>query len=308
MVMQPDLDKTKIFSEIAVGLKAKPAYLLYFGICSLFLLGGIGTGVAGIFQQDKYLATLGFCCFALSLIITLFVIKQVESPQAQESLQVQPVENSFPILKREGSISFNERYGSFPNSFPESLEERLVNSREVWLLGIHQAHILIRFFQRIKDKVERGDQFKILLLDPFGSACHMTAMRFPGNIKTNQERERIFSSIRSFSELMENANNSNIEIRTIDFLLPYGGFMFDPSKENGIVYIQRYTFRTQGGSRKPKFVYENPTEWFKLYKTEINEMWNLATPWTNNNEMYDLVMGRSESNIVEDEEVPQNAK
>ena len=57
MEMKPDLNKTKIFSDVAVGLRAKPAYLLLFGICSLFLFGGIGTGVAGIFNQDKYLAT-----------------------------------------------------------------------------------------------------------------------------------------------------------------------------------------------------------------------------------------------------------
>ena len=274
-----------LFMEISNGLKDQPAYLLIFGVCGLFLLSGFGNSIAGVIKNDYILTAYGLISFIAALLSSVVVVKYIE----RKNINISKDNSSDDSITHmdKGSISNKlpdnkENYffeSKVIKSFPLKMDNDFENAKNIWLFGIHQSHMLIRNYQKIKNKIMRGDHFRILLLDPYGSACKMTTMRFPGKVNPIQEQERIKSSLLSYCELQKIAPD-RMEIRTIDFLLPYGGFLFDVEEFNGSIYIQRYTFRTNGGNRKPKFVYQNTgNEWYNLYKNEVIELWKASQKW-----------------------------
>ncbi|MBA7566167.1 hypothetical protein ES708_07855 [subsurface metagenome] len=274
-----------LFIEITNGLKGQPAYLLIFGVCGIFLLSGFGNSIAGIIKNDHILTLYGLISFIAALLSSVIVVKHIERKSINSSKDNSPGDLITPIDKdivsnklpdnRKGYFSQSEIIESYPPKIDNDFE----NAKNIWLLGIHQSHILIRYYQKIKNKIMRGDNFHILLLDPYGSAYKMTAMRFPGKFNPAQEQERIKSSLQSYCELQKIAPD-RMEIRTIDFLLPYGGFLFDVEDFNGSIYIQRYTFRIHGGHRKPKFIYQNTgNQWYDFYKNEVKELWKASQKW-----------------------------
>ena len=167
----------------------------------------------------------------------------------------------------------------FIEEFPPELSSDLAKARDVWILGVHSRDVMGRYYSLFQEKVERGDRFHILFLDPNGAAAAMTAMRIPGNNDPNQERSLITSSLNIACKLKELAPDQ-VEIRTIDYLFGYGGLILDPDSSWGVVYIQRYTFKKFGGSRKPKSIYRRKDgNWYELICFELKEFWKIATPW-----------------------------
>lgn len=163
--------------------------------------------------------------------------------------------------------------------FPPEFVLELENAKEVWLTGIHQSAVITAYYSLFERKLKRGDKLRVLVVDPNGAACKMAAMRFPGRVSENQERIRILSTLESLCELKKIAP-SNLEIRTIDYLLEYGAFLLDPETPEGVAYLQRYTFKTLGGARKPKLVYRRQDgRWYDLVCAEIRALWENAALW-----------------------------
>jgi hypothetical protein len=163
--------------------------------------------------------------------------------------------------------------------FPPEFISELEKAKEVWLTGIHQSATMTAYYSLFEKKLKKGDNLRVVLVDPNGAACKMAAMRFPGRVSEDQERIRILSTLESLCELKKIAP-SKLEIRTIDYLLEFGAFLLDPETPEGAAYLQRYTFKTLGGARKPKLIYRRRDgRWYDLVCAEIHALWENATPW-----------------------------
>jgi hypothetical protein len=163
----------------------------------------------------------------------------------------------------------------FPSDFATHLEE----ANDVLLTGTHLGSAITAYYHLFDKKVRQGGRLRFLLIDPNGVAYKMAAMRFPGKVSAEQERIRIQTSLATLSELKQ-LSPDRVEIRVIDFSVEYTAYLLDPERHNGIVYIERYTFKTSGGARKPKFVYtKREGRWFQHLVTEITYLWDNATPW-----------------------------
>ena len=172
-----------------------------------------------------------------------------------------------------------ERNRLVNEDFPPQFQTDIETSAEIWLLGVHQSDILIRYHALLERKIREGVRLRVLLTDPQGNAAEMAAMRFPGNVRADQERVRIHSSLRTVADL-KRLNPSGVEIKVIDFLLPHGGFVLNPDSDIAVAYLQRYTFRVLGGSRKPKLVYRRQEgQWYDLIHAEYCAFWDAAAHW-----------------------------
>ena len=74
----------KLWQMIAEGLKAKPAYLLIYAICALFILSGVINSVLSIIKSDyvMFFGVIFFMCFAL--FIAYLTVRKVESSKIVE--------------------------------------------------------------------------------------------------------------------------------------------------------------------------------------------------------------------------------
>ena len=156
--------------------------------------------------------------------------------------------------------------------FPKKLD----NASEIILVGTHLSSILTSHYKSFEQKLKKGHSLKFLLISPNGSASKMATMRFPGTANFEQEKNRIISSIETLNELKKISPN-HLQIKTIDFLFDYTAYLFEPNNSNGTIFIERHTFKTSGGAKKPKVVYEyGDDKWFEHLKSEIEIMWDNA--------------------------------
>lgn len=174
------------------------------------------------------------------------------------------------------------RKSGVEESFPDSYSSDIRNAKEIVQTGVHLSSNLNEYYGAYRKMLENGGNLKILLVKPDGHAFEMAAMRFPGGIDANQERTRAKSSLKTLEKLQEEF--ANIEIKLIDYLLEYSAMMVNPESIDSVIYIERYTFRIYGGSKKPKRVISrNEGKWFELYKHEISELWKVGETFTLNN-------------------------
>jgi hypothetical protein len=176
-------------------------------------------------------------------------------------------------------VSLLAGQSTFLEEFPAEFAVHLEEATNVWLTGTHYSSAMTAYYHIFEQKVQRGGTLRVLLLDPSGEAYKMAAMRFPGKVGAEQERLRIQSTLTTLSELQKLAPQ-RVEIRVIDFLVEYTAYLLDPETQHGMIYLERYTFKTSGGARKPKFVYSRREgRWFEHIVTEFEHLWDNSTPW-----------------------------
>lgn len=76
-----DSGKNSLLSQVIEGLRQEPAYLLYFGLCMLFVFFGVGVGVHGVTSGQPLAQYLGFGGFVVALLAGFAVISRVETPR-----------------------------------------------------------------------------------------------------------------------------------------------------------------------------------------------------------------------------------
>jgi hypothetical protein len=70
-------NNSKVFQQVAEGLKSEPAYLLVFGISALVFLSGFGAASYGIATGKDAALYLGFALSVIALLAAVYVIKLV---------------------------------------------------------------------------------------------------------------------------------------------------------------------------------------------------------------------------------------
>jgi hypothetical protein len=163
--------------------------------------------------------------------------------------------------------------------FPSRFTHHIENASELWLTGVHHSSIMTEYYHSFEKMLNQGGSLKVIVVDPDGAACEMTAMRFAGHVHPEQERTRTRANLEILQQLAKSAPE-RVEIRIIDYLFEYNAFLIDPYSSDGIVYVQRYTFKIMGGARKPKFVYRpKDGRWYDLIRSEVLAIWEHSVPW-----------------------------
>lgn len=159
--------------------------------------------------------------------------------------------------------------------FPANIQNDLENASEIWLIGSHLTGPIRHYFTLFENKLRQGKTIKVLVHDPESSACLMSAYRSPGKTYIEREKASILATLGTLGELKKIAPK-RLEIRIIDYLLPYGGYMINPEKSDGAIYLTKYTFQT---GTLPKIVYRHKSRWYDFTKSEIMSMWNHGKEW-----------------------------
>ena len=181
------------------------------------------------------------------------------------------------VLNKVSSLAIKS---DFIHEFPSEFTQRLESANEIIIVGTHHNSTLTAYYHIFEEKLKLGHSIKFILISPNGNACKMAAMRFPGKINSDHEKTRIISSLETLSELKKVAPNL-LQIRVIDFLIDYSAYLMESNTNHGIVFIERHTFKTSGGLRKPKSIYRKEDgAWFEHLNTEIKNLWDSAESWT----------------------------
>lgn len=166
----------------------------------------------------------------------------------------------------------------FVDEFPPSLKSDFASAKELWLVGIALTTPINAYYSVMEEKLRKGHNIKVLMLQPESPAVEMSETR--AYVKGNVERANgeIHNSLQDFCELQKIAP-SQMEIRTIPFLLGHGVVATDPDIPQGALYISNYPFKTKGGSL-PRFVLRpKDGRWYELYRQELKNLWESSEEW-----------------------------
>jgi len=124
-----------------------------------------------------------------------------------------------------------------------------------------------------------GAKLRVLVADPEGSVLDMIAFRSTSRTPTHRQRDRIYATIADIRQLKANIPEADIQLRSIDYMPPYGLTIMKhrehPAKN--ICWARLFTFQTP----TPNAPLINPdpsqdAEWFNFFTEQFWKMWDQA--------------------------------
>jgi len=160
-----------------------------------------------------------------------------------------------------------------------NFESDFENATDLWLVGVSLTTIIRIHYSLIERKLRAGHTIKALLVHPEGPAVEMAEMRAYGRPNVERARNEIRNALQDLCDLGQVAPG-RLEIRTIQHPLGHGVIAKDPETASGVIYIQNYPFKTEGGSR-PKFVLRaRDGFWYDFFKRELYNLWENGSQWS----------------------------
>ena len=77
-------------------------------------------------------------------------------------------------------------------------------------------------------------------------------------------------------------NPDKVEIKTINFLVAFGCFTSNIDFKDGSIHIEYYSFKTTSALPCEIVSLHNDPYWYKVYKKEVENLWNAASDWNTN--------------------------
>lgn len=222
----------------------------------------------------------------LAILIAIFGIFGITSPQLISSmtLMILGLLATSLLTSRHAVKELSQKLTQTSNTvflkdFAESnLERDFEEATELWLVGVSLTTTIRTHYSLIEKKLRTGHQIKALLVHPDGSAVEMSENRAYGRPNTERARNEIKNTLQDLCDLSQ-AVPGRLEIRTIDYLVGHGVIAKDPETASGIIYIENYPFKTEGGSR-PRFVIGAIDGfWYDFFKKELYNLWDGGSKW-----------------------------
>jgi hypothetical protein len=158
-------------------------------------------------------------------------------------------------------------------AYPHSAWHTSTYKRIEYIINLYNV-----YYSTIEQKIKKGHSVKFLLVDPDSAAVAMSAARTYRPTSAQQKRQEIMDTLKSLQELQK-ISPKKLEIRTIDNPLTYGLRAINPNTDNGVLYIEHYSYKTQDS--KPRFIVRaRDVYWYDYFLKESQNLWADGKNWT----------------------------
>jgi hypothetical protein len=181
------------------------------------------------------------------------------------------------IIERESSLVDSANAIQLLDRFPVLLDEYLEKADEILMLGLILRSTTYSYYDEFTDRVRKGLKLKVLITNPSSQYIHMDQItyRFSRGETTELFRAAFMTILEQYTRIHKAAIKAdNMQLRLLDFVPPFGLYMFPNEKEGGMIFVQIYAHRAPEGAA-PKFVISelgNPI-WYKRLQELFEKMW-----------------------------------
>jgi hypothetical protein len=166
----------------------------------------------------------------------------------------------------------------FQEEYPKTVNNDIENARELWLVGYHLEGTLRDRLVTFKQKLERGEKIKIILLNPESEAALYANESLYVPMAPGLFKQRIEISLDTIKQMSKDYP-ANLEVRLSSSPVPFGAYAMNLDAPNAVMYIEIYKYKSE--IKEPHFVlYKKDVTWFKLYHDQLNALWKNAKPYT----------------------------
>ncbi len=166
----------------------------------------------------------------------------------------------------------------FLEEFPESLQNEIEQAHELWIVGTNLRRTMVTYYSMLEQKLKRGDTIRVLVMNPDGESIEISVSRSYRPVDAETGRSNIRQTLNELCTLKEMSPN-NIEIRTLDYPLHFGGFVMSPDSSSGSIYLEHYAFKMSAWDSPKLILRHQDRHWYNFFKTQIQTMWDSGTPW-----------------------------
>lgn len=165
------------------------------------------------------------------------------------------------------------------DEFPPNLKDTvIVGSKELFIVGITLNRTITTFYSQLEQKLKDGQKIKILLVEPNSEATQLIPKRVYRPISDQRLSAKILDTAALICSLHSLAPDK-LEVKTINFPIPFGCFAADIESNDGLIYLEYYSYKTTRDL--PCIVVSACTDpnWYNVYRTEILNLWNAGHVW-----------------------------
>jgi hypothetical protein len=170
----------------------------------------------------------------------------------------------------------------FINEFPPSLKTDIESAPELWLVGVSLTRTIRTYYSTIEQKLQRGHSVKVMVVSPEDNLIELVESRAYGRPNISRTRNDINGTLEDLCELQQSNPQGKLYVRTVKNTLTFGATIVNPNSPSGVLYLEHYPFKMEGGSR-PKFILR-PKDgyWYDFFKKEIKTLWDYGIDWNCN--------------------------
>ncbi len=233
--------------------------------------------------ENIHLYVFAFAAFELAILHALDLAPQRLVESAIVALLGVLVAYSLGIRDRLHQIyeQTSEARKQLQHEFPDDLKEAIADSSELLMVGITLNRTITTLYAQLEQNVKQGQKLKILMLQPYSAASKLSLQRGYRPISDKQLSDKILETIAIIRELWLLAPQ-HVEVRIINFPLPFGGFAANLESPNGAIYLEYFSYKTPIDLPCVVVSASQDVYWYDVYKTEILNMWNAAQAWDYN--------------------------
>jgi len=145
--------------------------------------------------------------------------------------------------------------------------------QEVWITGLNLTRIFPKRIKQLTKVVKDGGTINAILLSLKSSAVKYAAQQdFGLGANVEDYRGSINTAERCLRELKTLAPD-RVNIKKIDYPLPFGIDAVDIRLENGIICVLFYPLESEQGDMPVLVLKQNQSQWYTFYKDQLEKQW-----------------------------------
>jgi hypothetical protein len=161
---------------------------------------------------------------------------------------------------------------------PDLKDKVIVGSKELFIVGITLNRTITTFYSQLERKLKDGQKIKILVVEPNSETTKLIPQRVYRPICDQRLSDKILDTLTLICSLHSVAPDG-LEVRTINFPIPFGCFVSDLESKDGSIYLEYYSYKTTRDLPCVVVAARADPNWYGVYKTEILNMWNAGHEW-----------------------------
>lgn len=163
--------------------------------------------------------------------------------------------------------------------FPSDLKDTvIIGSKELFIVGITLNRTITTYYSQLERKLIDGQKVNILVVEPNSEAIRLIPQRVYRPITDQRLSDKVLDTLTLICSLHSLAPD-RLEVRTINFPIPFGCFASDLELNGGSIYLEYYSYKTTKDLPCVVISARTDPNWYNMYKTEILNLWNAGHEW-----------------------------
>ena len=157
-------------------------------------------------------------------------------------------------------------------------EALIADARELLVIGSSLNRFTNTYYSQLEEKVKNKQRIKILVVEPNSETTKLIPQKAYKPTSEKRVSTKILDTVELLCALQSTAP-SLVEIRTINFPLPFRCMVANIDSNDSSIILDYYTYKTTQELPCVMVVKRTDPHWHDIYRTHILNLWIAGKPW-----------------------------